>query len=64
MRDVEGIGFMRFSENDVVRHPLVQSIIRAYDRHNAESSAARLAGGVDAPREDGDERPGGGPTAR
>ena len=28
---VEGIGFMRFSDADVVRHPLVQSIIRAYD---------------------------------
>jgi phosphate starvation-inducible PhoH-like protein len=64
MRDVEGIGFMRFSEHDVVRHPLVQSIIRAYDRHNAESSAARPAGGVDAPREDGDGSPRGGPTAR
>jgi phosphate starvation-inducible PhoH-like protein len=64
MRDVEGIGFMRFSENDVVRHPLVQSIIRAYDRHNAESSAARRAGGVDAPGGDGDESPRGGPTVR
>jgi phosphate starvation-inducible PhoH-like protein len=31
--DVEGIGFMRFTEKDVVRHPLVQSIIRAYERH-------------------------------
>ncbi|UCE88012.1 MAG: PhoH family protein [Deltaproteobacteria bacterium] len=29
---VEGIGFMRFTESDVVRHPLVQSIVRAYDR--------------------------------
>jgi phosphate starvation-inducible PhoH-like protein len=29
---VEGIGFMRFTEADVVRHPLVQSIIRAYER--------------------------------
>jgi len=29
----EGIGFMRFTEKDVVRHPLVQSIIRAYERH-------------------------------
>jgi phosphate starvation-inducible PhoH-like protein len=28
---VEGIGFMAFTEQDVVRHPLVQSIIRAYD---------------------------------
>jgi len=32
LRDVKGIGFMEFSEEDVVRHPLVQSIIRAYDR--------------------------------
>jgi phosphate starvation-inducible PhoH-like protein len=31
LSDVEGIGFMRFTEKDVVRHPLVQSIIRAYD---------------------------------
>lgn len=30
---VEGIEVMRFTEEDVVRHPLVQSIIRAYDRH-------------------------------
>ncbi len=29
---VEGIAFMHFTEADVVRHPLVQSIIRAYDR--------------------------------
>jgi phosphate starvation-inducible PhoH-like protein len=32
LETVEGIGFMRFDENDVVRHPLVQAIIRAYDR--------------------------------
>jgi phosphate starvation-inducible protein PhoH and related proteins len=33
---VEGIGFMRFTEEDVVRHPLVQSIIRAYERSRVE----------------------------
>ena len=38
LADVEGIGFMRFTDADVVRHPLVQSIIRAYDR----ASASRL----------------------
>jgi phosphate starvation-inducible PhoH-like protein len=64
MRDVEGIGFMRFSEKDVVRHPLVQSIIRAYDRHTTRSSTARPAGDVDAPGGDEDESPRGGPTAR
>jgi phosphate starvation-inducible PhoH-like protein len=30
---VEGINFVYFSERDVVRHPLVQSIIRAYKNH-------------------------------
>ena len=33
LREVDGIGIMRFSEEDVVRHTLVQAIIRAYDRH-------------------------------
>jgi len=42
LEGVEGIGFMRFTEADVVRHPLVQSIIRAYERVSngrAESSS-------------------------
>jgi len=29
---IEGIRFIRFTERDVVRHPLVQQIISAYDR--------------------------------
>jgi phosphate starvation-inducible PhoH-like protein len=41
LHGVEGIGFMRFTEGDVVRHPLVQSIIRAYDRHSARAAEAR-----------------------
>jgi phosphate starvation-inducible PhoH-like protein len=32
LRGIEGIGFMEFSDQDVVRHRLVQSIIRAYER--------------------------------
>jgi phosphate starvation-inducible PhoH-like protein len=35
LEGVEGIGFMRFTEADVVRHPLVQSIIRAYERRDS-----------------------------
>jgi len=31
LSDVEGIGFTWFSPNDVVRHPLVQRIVEAYD---------------------------------
>jgi phosphate starvation-inducible PhoH-like protein len=37
LHGVDGIGFMRFTELDVVRHPLVQSIIRAYDRHGSRA---------------------------
>lgn len=32
LRNLEGIAFMEFSSIDVVRHPLVQRIIDAYDR--------------------------------
>jgi phosphate starvation-inducible PhoH-like protein len=32
LHGISGIGFVHFDEKDVVRHPLVQSIIRAYDR--------------------------------
>jgi phosphate starvation-inducible PhoH-like protein len=32
LRDVEGIGVQRFSDKDVVRHPLVQKIVVAYER--------------------------------
>ena len=33
LEGIEGIAFQRFDERDVVRHPLVQSIIRAYERY-------------------------------
>lgn len=32
LRGTEGIGFAEFTDVDVVRHPLVSAIIRAYDR--------------------------------
>ena len=31
LSDVEGIGFVKFGARDVVRHPLVKRIVRAYD---------------------------------
>jgi phosphate starvation-inducible PhoH-like protein len=40
LQDVEGIGFATFSEVDVVRHPLVQEVIRAYDRADLEKREA------------------------
>ncbi len=32
---VEGIGFSNFTDVDVVRHPLVAKIVRAYDKRDA-----------------------------
>jgi len=34
LKDVKGISFTQFTAGDVVRHPLVQSIVEAYERHN------------------------------
>ena len=36
LRDIEGISFCRFTEIDVVRHPLVQRIVVAYERRDAQ----------------------------
>jgi rRNA maturation RNase YbeY len=43
LKDVEGIGIQRFTEADVVRHPLVQSIVRAYERRDAASEVRPAA---------------------
>ncbi|HEX2570331.1 MAG TPA: PhoH family protein [Polyangia bacterium] len=43
LHDIEGIAFCVFSEVDVVRHPLVQEIIKAYDRRDAQRAAAAAA---------------------
>jgi len=34
LRGVEGISFVQFDEKDVVRHTLVQRIVKAYERYN------------------------------
>jgi phosphate starvation-inducible PhoH-like protein len=47
MSGVEGIAFVTFTEKDVVRHPLVQKIVSAYDRferaEQSEGGAGRAA---------------------
>ena len=48
---VEGLTFVHFDESDVVRHHLVQRIIRAYDEHKthiAEQQMLLLSGGRSA----------------
>ena len=41
LRGVEGVEFVRFGGDDVVRHQLVQRIVEAYDAH-AERAAPEL----------------------
>jgi phosphate starvation-inducible protein PhoH and related proteins len=38
LRGIDGIQFIYFDEKDVVRHRLVQDIIKAYDRHQSASA--------------------------
>jgi len=40
LRGVEGIGVQRFSDKDVVRHPLVQQIVVAYERWGRRGSSS------------------------
>nr|MBA3914903.1 PhoH family protein [Terriglobales bacterium] len=39
---VEGLAFVHFDEADVVRHHLVQRIIRAYDEHKNRAAEAQM----------------------
>jgi phosphate starvation-inducible protein PhoH and related proteins len=38
LRDVPGISFTWFANEDVVRHPLVQRIVRAYESHEGQDN--------------------------
>jgi phosphate starvation-inducible PhoH-like protein len=44
LNEVEGVEFVRFGGDDVVRHKLVQRIVEAYDAHAAgQASELRRA---------------------
>jgi len=53
---IPGIRFVRFDETDVVRHPLVQRIILAYDRHDAARRARTAPVGDPEASRGGDPR--------
>lgn len=40
LQGIEGIDFVYFSERDVVRHPLVQEIVKAYNRYEQRLESA------------------------
>jgi phosphate starvation-inducible PhoH-like protein len=46
---VPGIAFFRFGQDDVVRHPLVQKIVHAYDRWDQRKQAQEAAAPAAAP---------------
>jgi phosphate starvation-inducible PhoH-like protein len=39
LNGVEGIGFSYFDQRDVVRHKLVQSVIKAYEKRESQNAA-------------------------
>jgi phosphate starvation-inducible PhoH-like protein len=43
LRGVEGISFVQFDERDVVRHSLVQRIVRAYEKYNEGIAGRQLS---------------------
>jgi phosphate starvation-inducible protein PhoH and related proteins len=58
LSDIEGIRMIRFTEADVVRHPLVQEIIRAYELRDALRARRRDEGAGDGEGDGGDrDRP-------
>jgi phosphate starvation-inducible PhoH-like protein len=52
LRHIEGIAIVEFSKRDVVRHPLVQRIISAYEEHRGHKREEHHAG----PKEGASER--------
>ncbi|MBV9507124.1 MAG: PhoH family protein [Acidobacteriia bacterium] len=43
LKGVEGISFVHFDERDVVRHPLVQRIVKAYERSGESAGGWQLS---------------------
>lgn len=41
LRGVEGVAFVQFDDTDVVRHPLVQRIVKAYERYQEATGIGR-----------------------
>jgi len=61
LAEVPGIAFVQFTEKDVVRHPLVQEVVRAYDvyeaerRQRAEAAKSDRAAAAPAPSRQGND---------
>jgi len=51
LNGVEGIALCRFNDADVVRHPLVQRLVQAYERRDARSLAGPAKKRLDKPQD-------------
>lgn len=59
LKNIEDIAFCNLTEKDVVRHPLVQKIIKAYERYDTEQEKKRKNdrdSDRERAREDGNKR--------
>jgi phosphate starvation-inducible PhoH-like protein len=54
LRNVNGLTFVYFDESDVVRHHLVQRIVRAYDEHKTQANQNQMS--LSLSQENGEER--------
>jgi phosphate starvation-inducible PhoH-like protein len=52
LKGVQGVRFVYFNDQDVVRHQLVSAIIRAYDAHDARAASALASPSNEAPPAD------------
>ena len=55
LRGVDGIQFVNFDERDVVRHSLVQRIVKAYERYGEQNGAGQLLLKLEEPRRENAE---------
>jgi len=46
LQGIEGIAFAYLTDQDVVRHELVQKIIKAYEKYEQQNQGAAVADGV------------------
>ncbi|MDD3766002.1 MAG: PhoH family protein [Eubacteriales bacterium] len=53
LKNIDGIAFTILNEKDVVRHPLVQAIVKAYERSDARRSAKQGEKSADRRGKDG-----------
>src|ERR1700680_2047486 len=60
LKKVEGLTFIYFDESDVVRHHLVQRIIRAYDEHKNRAAEDQMS--QPQPRSNGKSQPASDPS--